>query len=230
MPANSRNEPPAPARGRRRTPAVDVPCCPVQTRDAIVQALREERLGVGAKLPSEFVLADRLGVSRSTVREAMKLLEQEGIVEVRRGTGSFVSATAELEPERPITQFESITNMMEELGYEISTVVLDVTQRKANATDRALLGVPAGQKVVETRRLRESSGRICIYSVNLIDGSVLTADVDEIDWSGSVVSLLDGCGQAIVASSAHIRAVDSSPTRGRAGRRHAAGRTVAVRQ
>ena len=115
---------------------------PQQTRDAIVEALHAEGLTVGARLPNEFVLADRLGVSRSTIREAMKLLEQEGVVEVRPGKGRFVSVTTELEPERPITQFESLTNMMRALGHEVSTVVLSVIQRKATETERAALGCP----------------------------------------------------------------------------------------
>jgi GntR family transcriptional regulator len=182
---------------------------PQQTRDAIVEALHVEGLTVGARLPNEFVLADRLGVSRSTIREAMKLLEQEGVVEVRPGKGRFVSVTTELEPERPITQFESLNNMMRALGYEVSTVVLSVIQRKATESERSDLGVRASAKVVETRRLRERDGTTVIYSVNIIDASVLDRDADEIDWSGSVVDLLDGCGQVIIASSAHIKAVDS---------------------
>jgi GntR family transcriptional regulator len=68
--------------------------------------------------------------------------------------------------------------------------------------------VRASAKVVETRRLRECDGKTVIYSVNIIDASVLDQDVAEIDWSGSVVDLLDRCGQVIVASSAYIKAVD----------------------
>ncbi len=119
---------------------------PQQTRDAIVEALHAEGLTVGARLPNEFVLADRLGVSRSTIREAMKLLEQEGVVEVRPGKGRFVSVTTELEPERPITQFESLTNMMRALGHEVSTVVLSVNQRRATEAERVALGVRAGRE------------------------------------------------------------------------------------
>jgi GntR family transcriptional regulator len=139
----------------------------------------------------------------------MKLLEQEGVVEVRPGLGRFVSVTTELEPERPITHFESITNMMRELGHEISTVVLSATKRKATQSERAALGIRGSAKVVETRRLREGGGKTWIYSVNIIDASVLDQDVSEIDWSGSVVALLDRCGQVIIASSAHIQAVDT---------------------
>jgi len=182
---------------------------PQQTRDAIIEALHAEDLAVGARLPNEFVLAERLGVSRSTVREAMKLLEQEGVVEVRPGKGRFVSVTTQLEPERPITHFESITDMMRALGHEISTVVLSVTKRKATEAERLTLGLRGSAKIIETRRLRECEGRTYIYSVNIIDAAVVDRDVTEIDWSGSVVALLDRCGQPIIASSAHIQAVES---------------------
>ena len=179
-----------------------------QTRDAIVEALHAEGLTVGARLPNEFVLAGRLGVSRSTIREAMKLLEQEGVVEVRPGKGRFVSVATELEPERPITHFESITKMMRALGHEMSTVVVSATHRRATEPECEALGISASADVIETRRLRDCGGKTCIYSVNIIDASALDRDVTDIDWRGSVVDLLDRCGQVIIASSAHIQAVD----------------------
>ena len=51
---------------------------PLQVRDAIRTYLDEDRLGPGARLPSGGELAVRFEVSRSTLREAMRLLEQDG--------------------------------------------------------------------------------------------------------------------------------------------------------
>ncbi|HKX44790.1 MAG TPA: FadR/GntR family transcriptional regulator [Burkholderiaceae bacterium] len=51
-------------------------------------------LEVGARLPSERALADRFGVSRTLVREAIIVLEIQGLVEVRGGSGIYVSAPA----------------------------------------------------------------------------------------------------------------------------------------
>lgn len=45
----------------------------------------------GEKIPSEFVLADRLGVSRNTVRDAVKLLVSNNVLNIMRGKGTFVS-------------------------------------------------------------------------------------------------------------------------------------------
>lgn len=50
----------------------------------------------GSKLPSEPVLAEQMGVSRSTLRQALALLQEDGIVEARRGIGSFVRKTIDI--------------------------------------------------------------------------------------------------------------------------------------
>ncbi len=207
-PARSEAPSPTPTSGLGRRGGSRRSVLPRQVRDAIADALRDGELAPGTRLPSEFELAERLEVSRSTIREAMKLLEQDGLVEIRRGTGSFVSAVAQLEPERPITRFESITNMMRTLGYPTTTSVLDVSVRRASADERLVFALHDGAEVVETRRLRAHDGRPCIYSVNVLDPATLADDVDRIDWSGSVVALLDRSGQEIVASTAHICAVD----------------------
>lgn len=59
-------------------------------QDAIKEYLLEHRLHPGDPLPSESVLCDQLGVSRSSVREAIRTLSALDIVEVRHGTGTFV--------------------------------------------------------------------------------------------------------------------------------------------
>lgn len=53
--------------------------------------IQEENVAVGGKLPSERELAERLQVGRSTVREALRSLELLGLIETRRGEGTFLS-------------------------------------------------------------------------------------------------------------------------------------------
>lgn len=55
------------------------------------QLIHDENIPVGGKLPSERELAERLQVGRSTVREALRSLELLGIIETRRGEGTFLS-------------------------------------------------------------------------------------------------------------------------------------------
>ena len=55
------------------------------------QLIQDEKIPVGGKLPSERELAERLQVGRSTVREALRSLELLGLIETRRGEGTFLS-------------------------------------------------------------------------------------------------------------------------------------------
>ncbi|MBQ1406630.1 MAG: FadR family transcriptional regulator [Eubacterium sp.] len=50
----------------------------------------EKRFGIGDKLPNEADLASMLGVSRSTLRESIKMLIAQGVLSIRRGKGTFV--------------------------------------------------------------------------------------------------------------------------------------------
>ncbi|MGN0528434.1 MAG: FadR/GntR family transcriptional regulator [Eubacterium sp.] len=63
------------------------------TAQQIMKMIEEEnRFSVGDKLPNENDLAGELGVSRSTLREAIKILTTNGILEIKRGKGTFVTS------------------------------------------------------------------------------------------------------------------------------------------
>jgi GntR family transcriptional repressor for pyruvate dehydrogenase complex len=62
-----------------------------QIADSIEQVVAREQLGPGTQLPPERELAEMLGVSRPTVREALRLLQERGLVRMRVGSGTFVT-------------------------------------------------------------------------------------------------------------------------------------------
>lgn len=61
--------------------------------DELMRYILEEPVEVGQKIPNEFDLAKRFGVGRSTIREAVKSLVSKGILEVKRGSGTYVIST-----------------------------------------------------------------------------------------------------------------------------------------
>jgi DNA-binding FadR family transcriptional regulator len=65
-----------------------------QIADQLLAELRAGRLVPGQRLPAERDLAQRLGVGRASVREALGALQVRGIVETRAGSGSFLAADA----------------------------------------------------------------------------------------------------------------------------------------
>ncbi len=62
-----------------------------QIVDRMTNAMMEGHYKIGMKLPSEFVLMEELNVSRNSLREAMKIMSAMGIVEIKRGDGTYIA-------------------------------------------------------------------------------------------------------------------------------------------
>lgn len=65
-----------------------------QVEEQLIQYILDEPVLVGSRLPNEFKLGERFGVGRSTIREAVKSLVSKGVLEIRRGAGTFVIGTS----------------------------------------------------------------------------------------------------------------------------------------
>lgn len=68
-----------------------------QIEDELMNYILQEPIEIGQRLPNEFELAEKFGVGRSTVREAVKGLVSKGILEVKRGSGTYVLSTRSLD-------------------------------------------------------------------------------------------------------------------------------------
>lgn len=96
----------------------------------IVGIIDAEALAVGDRLPSESRLAERFGMSRAVVREALARLASDGITEARRGAGSFVMSR----PSDRLVAFMPIANLSATLGtYEVRFVLEAEAARLAAA-------------------------------------------------------------------------------------------------
>lgn len=63
-----------------------------QTAERLLHLILERGYEVGAKLPNEYELAQDLDVGRSTIREAVRSLATRNVLEVRQGSGTYVSS------------------------------------------------------------------------------------------------------------------------------------------
>lgn len=68
-----------------------------QVEEKLMDYILDTPVKIGEKIPNEFELAELFGVGRSTIREAVKSLGSKGVLEVRRGSGTFVIGTNRLE-------------------------------------------------------------------------------------------------------------------------------------
>jgi len=68
-----------------------------QVEEELMHYIQQESVLIGEKIPNEFELAEKFGVGRSTVRETVKSLVTKGVLEVRRGSGTYVVSKSTIE-------------------------------------------------------------------------------------------------------------------------------------
>jgi GntR family transcriptional regulator len=178
-----------------------------QIRDGFRELIVTRGLAPGDRIPTEAELSSLYGASRPAVREALKLLEQDGVVRVEHGRGRFLSAAGALHVERPITCFESVTVMVRGEGYEATSRVLSVGEEPAGADVADGLQCDPGTPVVRLERLRLHEGLPILYSLDYVPRRLLPGRVYDIDWSGSLLELLARHDARPVMSSATASAV-----------------------
>ncbi|WP_432563911.1 GntR family transcriptional regulator [Kineococcus sp. SYSU DK003] len=179
-----------------------------KVRDELIELFRAQGLKPGDRLPSEAEISQLCDVGRSSAREALKLLEQEGLVQVEPGRGRFLSSLGSLSVDRPITRFESITRMLASLGRSSRTMVLSVAEDEPTAAEVEALGLEAGERVVRVERLRSDGDEPLIYSLDTIPTSCIPGPARHLDWTGSLTDVLAAQGHLPVSSAARLQAVD----------------------
>lgn len=176
------------------TPLRDERTLVLQLRDAISALIEEQGLKPGDQLPTEAELTRQFQISRPALREALKLLEQDGLIYVKHGKGRYVSAAAALQVERPITCFESVTEMMRNSGYRPTNKVLSISEEMATEEVRAALRLEPGSRVIRLERLRMQGEEVLVYCLDYVPRSIIPGRLYDIDWSGSLIELLDRYG------------------------------------
>jgi len=115
----------------------------------------------GTRLPNEESLIERFGVSRTTIQKTVQNLISRGLIEIRRGKGTFV-----IQPRitQDLTELSGFVEDMHALGRNPSARVLDKQLMPANETVARRLALPMGTLVVRIQRVR------------LVDGMPLSFD------------------------------------------------------
>lgn len=169
-----------------------------------------EQLGLrsGDRLQTEAELSDLFDVSRPTIREALRRLEQEGLVVAVQGRGRFVSASVSLTPERPMTKYESITEMLAARGYTVTSSALEVAEAAATQSEAEALELSPGDAVIRLLRIRYGDDRPLVVSENTIPRELLPGPIQHRDWSGSLTAALSAHGQHVRSSLASIHATE----------------------
>ena len=179
----------------------------IELREKIKLFIEEVGLLAGEKLPTEAALTQKYSVSRTAIREALKLLEQDGTLTVKHGKGRFVGAIAGLKAERPITLFESVTDLTRGNGYDPTNKVLSIAEQEATEQIGAALKLKKGDRVLRLERLRMHRNEVLMYCLDYVPRQLITDKIYDVEWTGSLLKLLEQYGHKATMSSATATAV-----------------------
>lgn len=170
----------------------------------------------GERLPSEPVLARELGVSRATLREAMRAFETQGLIRRRQGAGTYVMHSSPV-IESGLEILESIETLAERIGLEVHMGELQVESHPATDEQADLFQSPPDILILQLKRVIYTDGRPVAYLIDHVPESVLTPDELGEGFTGSVLDLLISRGEPEPLSSrCEISAIAASSELARA--------------
>src|SRR5574339_467096 len=112
----------------------------------------------GQRLPSEPELARKLGVSRATLREAMRTFETQGLIRRRQGSGTFVVGKVTV-IEAGLEVLESLDTMARRMNLAITVSDLHIENIPADEETAKMLGVSEGTPLTRVRRVMRAEDR-----------------------------------------------------------------------
>ncbi|HEY7145818.1 MAG TPA: GntR family transcriptional regulator [Streptosporangiaceae bacterium] len=152
-----------------------------QIAESLKAAIRDGKLPPGERLDNELELAERLGVSRPTIRQALQRLVQDGLVQRRRGLGTVVLAPRVMRSVALTSLYDDLT----ETERHPATTVISVTEARCDAEVAQALSLPAGARVLCLERLRLADGAPLAIMRNTLPAGLLTGHPEtELETAG----------------------------------------------
>lgn len=138
----------------------------LQIIDRIKQDIEDGLYKEREKLPSEFELANQLGVSRAALREALRVLEEENVVIHRHGVGIFVNTKPLFNT--GIEQLNSVTRMIKQAGMVPGTIFLSTDTQGFTEEDAERFSCSMDDEVVVIERVRTANGEPVAYCIDKV--------------------------------------------------------------
>jgi DNA-binding GntR family transcriptional regulator len=151
-----------------------------QAARALEEAIEDGRLPRGSKLDNELDLAERLGISRPTMRAALKQLVDKGLLVRRRGIGTIVAP----KPVRRAVALTSLYDDLKEAGREPRTRVLALEEASCPPDVAEHLGLGPAAPVLRFERLRVAGPNPIALMNNVVPVGLLEIEKEDLERTG----------------------------------------------
>ena len=176
----------------------------VQLAQGLRQRITSGELAAGSALPAERELAARLGVSRVTLRQGLGLLEAEGLLRRRRGSGTFVAGRSSAA--RQLGLLSSFSDEVRSQGGVPGARVLAFARTRPNAQEALSLALAPGAEVYRLRRLRTSNGEALAVEESTLPAALIGPLTAQDVTDASLYALLSERRLAPARALRHLRA------------------------
>ena len=172
--------------------------------DRLKKDIENEVFKEKEKLPSEFELSRQLGVSRATLREALRVLEEDGIVVRRHGVGTFVNPKPVFSS--GIEQLNSVTEMIKQAGMIPGTVHLTSSIKTATEEDQRKFHGITFEEVHQFERVRTANGQPVVFCIDKIPTTIVKEY--QLNKNESLLNLLENeAGRYVSYAVTHIEPI-----------------------
>jgi GntR family transcriptional regulator len=168
-----------------------------------------QRTPAGSRLISEPELAKQMGVSRATLREAMRTFETQGLIRRRQGSGTFVVGKVPV-IDAGLEVLESLDTMARRMNLAITVSDLNIEQIDADEDHANGLGVEVGTCLTRIRRVMRADTRPVAYLIDTLPENTLKLEDLPADFNGSVLDFLLERGDDLRISRAAISATNAT--------------------
>ncbi|MEJ3744711.1 GntR family transcriptional regulator [Actinomycetes bacterium KLBMP 9797] len=151
-----------------------------QVAQRLEELIESGRLTPGTRLENEVALADQLGLSRPTMRQAIQYLVDKGLLVRKRGVGTQV-VHAKV---RRTVELTSLYDDLNRTGQRPRTDVLSLTEIPAPDEVAVALSLPSGAPVLAVERLRYAQGEPLALMRNYLPAGIIPITADELAGRG----------------------------------------------
>jgi GntR family transcriptional regulator len=160
-----------------------------QTSEALRSLVQRGGYAPGDRLPSEIELSQQLGISRPTLREALRLLEEDGSIVRRHGVGTFV-AQAQPVIESGLELLESIERLASRSGLHVQMGEVVISERMTTAEETEGMALTAPEPATCVVRVILAQGRPVAHLTDVLPQRFLRQADFGPGFHGSVLDLL----------------------------------------
>lgn len=161
-----------------------------QTQNYLLELFKSGAYQPGQQLPSEADLAEQLGISRPTLREALKNLETDGTIIRKHGVGTFISSSFGRRLESGLEVLESIEHIASRKGLQTHYSELEIEEREPTSCELAGLGLVFVTPVLIIARTILVAQQPIAYLKDVVPLEFLKKTDLEASFHGSVLDLL----------------------------------------